>query len=281
MKDVDLIIGPFYKKTFPIAASFAGANRIPIVNPLTARDDILNGNPNVFKVLPSHVSQIEALASLVSYRFYGHNLVIVKENKYQGSEYLGALKARMTKELNIEIPEVDYMTDSIAGVERHLNDSIPNIVIVYAESEVLPMEILPLLHELNKEMEIRIIGVPEWSNYEHLENQYLINLGACFFSNSFIDYNDSQIKHFIGKYRSLYNAEPMEYAYDGYDLSFFFLSLLMDYGTRFTNCLYDTDYRLLHTRYSFEKVPDGGYCNTYWNIYYFNGFSLIRVPYFY
>jgi LysM repeat protein len=281
LKDVDIIIGPFYKKVFPLASDFARAHGIPIVNPLTTRDDIFNGNPNVMKALPSHDSQIEVLASLVNYRFRDHNLVIVKENKYQGSRYILSLKERINQELGMVIPEVDYMTDSIAGLEKYLSDSLSNLVIVYAESEVLPMEILPLLNELNKEMEIEMIGVPEWSGYEHLENHYLINLRTLLLSGGFIDYTDPEIMHFISKFRTQFRAEPMEYAFNGYDLGYFFLSMLMDYGNEFADCLYSADYRLLHTRFSFKQVPGGGYSNTYWNIYYYNGFSLIRVPFLY
>jgi hypothetical protein len=76
-------------------------------------------------------------------------------------------------------------------------------------------------------------------------------------------------------------AEPLGYAYDGYDLGYFFLSMLMDYGRKFPSCLHEYDYRLLHTQYRFDKMDGGGYYNAYWNIYFYSGYSLIRIPYLY
>ncbi len=52
MSRVDLIIGPFYKNVFEIAAQYALTYRIPIVNPLSNNNDYLNVNPFVYKAIP-------------------------------------------------------------------------------------------------------------------------------------------------------------------------------------------------------------------------------------
>jgi hypothetical protein len=278
LKEMDVIIGPFYKNSFSVAADFARTHDIPIVNPLSSRDDIIQGNPSVIKVLPSRTSQIQELASLIKYRFLDYNLVVVRENKYQGSDFIQAMKGHLNKTLSLDVPEVDYMTDSINGVKSYLSDSCPNLVIIYSEREVLPMEILPLLNELKKEYEIKIIGLPEWSEFEHLENKYLISLEAYLFSNSFIDYYEMDVKRFAEDFRTSYLAEPLEYAFDGYDIAQYFLSMIMDYGRDFPECLHQVNYPLLHTRYQFKKIPGGGYINDHWNIFHFMGYSLIPVP---
>ena len=50
MATMDLIIGPFYAKGFEVASKYAGEHKIPIVNPLSKRNEILVGKPWVFKV---------------------------------------------------------------------------------------------------------------------------------------------------------------------------------------------------------------------------------------
>jgi hypothetical protein len=87
------------------------------------------------------------------------------------------------------------------------------------------------------------------------------------------------VKQFITDFRMRFQAEPLEYAFDGYDAGLYFLSSLMDYGPDFAGCTLNADYPLLHSKYLFEKIPGGGYDNTYWNVYYFQDYYLVKVPY--
>ena len=52
MSDVNLIIGPFFSKLFTIAAEYAKQYQIPIVNPFTSRQDVVEGNEFVYKLIP-------------------------------------------------------------------------------------------------------------------------------------------------------------------------------------------------------------------------------------
>lgn len=278
LEDVDIIVGPFYKNPFSLLADYARDHQIPILNPLSPREDILKGNPFVFKMLPSKMSQLEQLGKLVDYRFRTHQVIIVKENKYQGVEYVDSVRISLNKLLNRDIPVIDYNTDSIPGVRAHLSATSPNLVIIYAESEVLPVELLPLLNEMDKEKNITIIGLPEWDKFGQLENHYLLNLDAHFFSQQYIDYHEPAIKKFILSFRSRYHAEPLDYAYDGFDAGCFFLSALMEYGRDFYKCAELINYPLLQTRFRFKKTPFGGFDNSYWNIYHFEDHQLVKIP---
>jgi len=277
LKDMDLIVGPFYKNSFSIVSGFASNNHIPILNPLSSREDILKGNPVVFKAVPSRMSQLEGVTKLVDHRFGRYNILLVTENKYQGRVYVDSLRNSLESLLQRPVPLVDYDTDSIPGLEAHLSFTLPNLVIIYAESEVLPVELLPLLNELTKETEITIVGLPEWEKFEQLENKYLMNLKAYFFSERFVDYLEPEVKQFIASFRERYLAEPLKYAYDGFDAGYFFLSAMMDYGRGFEDCIKLANYPLLQTSFHFKKTEHGGFDNTYWNIYHFQDYHLIQV----
>jgi len=279
LKDMDLIIGPFYKNAFSRTASYAGDNGIPIVNPLSGREDILEGNKEVFKVVPSRISQVNVLSSLVERRFAKSNLFIVRENGLQGTEIIDSLSSSLEYALGKKVPVVNYATDSLPGVRTHLRDGVHNLLIIYSESGVLPVQLLPSLNEMSKDKQITIIGLPEWEKFDQVENKYLVTLGAYLFTDSFIDYTEPDVKRFISDFRARYQAEPLEYAYAGYDAGFFFLSSMMDYGRDFAECAPSVNYPLLHTRFLFRKIPGGGYDNVYWNVYYFQDYYLVRVPY--
>ena len=59
MRSMDLIIGPFFSRIFPLASNFARIFDIPIVNPLSKRSDIVQNNAQVYKFQPTGRFQIE------------------------------------------------------------------------------------------------------------------------------------------------------------------------------------------------------------------------------
>ena len=54
MRDVDLIVGPFFGKLFTIAAHYAKQYQIPIVNPFSSRQDFIEENEYVFTYMPHY-----------------------------------------------------------------------------------------------------------------------------------------------------------------------------------------------------------------------------------
>lgn len=279
LENMDLIVGPFYKNAFTETAEYASQHGIPIVNPLSAREDIIEGYPNVFKMLPSRKSQPKVLATLAEKQFESDHIFIVTENAVRGAEVVQDLAAQLSAAVHRNIPVIDFASDSLPAIRRMIRENEKNLVILYSETGVLPVQLLPHLHEMGKETEITIVGMPEWEKFEHLENRYLISLKAYLFSDSFVDYNDPMVKEFVNGFRMKYMAEPLPYAFSGYDMAFFFLSSMMDYGRDFSKCLRNAGYPLLNTRYIFDQIPGGGFDNQYWNVYYFQDYYLVRVPY--
>jgi LysM repeat protein len=66
LRQSNLIIGPFFGQAFDQAASFALANQIPIVNPVTLRRQVVEGNPMVIKLRPDQSSLFDQLAHVLT-----------------------------------------------------------------------------------------------------------------------------------------------------------------------------------------------------------------------
>jgi hypothetical protein len=71
---------------------------------------------------------------------------------------------------------------------------------------------------------------------------------------------------------------PYQFAFLGYDVTYYFLSALKKYGKDFGNCI--TEFRLptLQSDYGFRRIePDGGFMNTNYQIYkYGKDYSITR-----
>lgn len=279
LKKMDMIFGPFYKSTFSIVADFARENRIPIINPLTVRNDILQGNPYVYKLIPSVESQPALLARLVKRDFNDHKVIFYVANKYQGSElvsqYIDSLESGNTTGKPI-VTLVDFSADSIQGFRNLASKVKPNLVIIYAENEVLPAALLGKLHGMNKDYRITIIGLPEWEKFTNIESAYLIGLNANIFMTAYTDYTSVNVKSFVLAYRAKYFDEPLNYAFSGFDAGYFFLGTLMNYGKDFERCLDEISVPLIQNQFHFERNGEDGYDNLNWNVLQYFDYTLFK-----
>jgi ABC-type branched-subunit amino acid transport system substrate-binding protein/LysM repeat protein len=283
MKKMDLIVGPFFKNSFSQVADFARENQIPVINPFSPRSDILEGNPFVFKLLPSVESQPEMVAKLVDRDFADHNVILYVANQFQHSDIIGKLKESVERADPAglrKVTIVDYASDSIQGFKKYASLSKPNLVIIYAENEVLPAALLSRLTEMKDDYRISVIGLPEWERLTNIETIYLIALNAHIFMASYTDETSEAIKRFTCSYRARYSDEPLYYAFSGFDAGYFFLSALSDYGKDFENYLELVNLPLIQNQFRFVKKNEGGYDNSNWNVLQYFNYYLVKKSFY-
>jgi len=279
MKKMDLIIGPFFKNSFTIASDFAKSNKIPIVNPLSSRPDIIEDNPFVCKPVPSVESQPGIVAKLVERDYKDHKILLYVANQFQNSEMILKLKEAIetadpagTRKVTI----VDYSSDSIQGFKKYAAYGKSNLVIIYADNEVLPAALLSKLTVVKQDYNITVLGLPEWEKFTNLETIYLIALNAHFLTSSYIDPDDAHTKAFIRTYRERYFDEPMSLAFIGFDAGYFFLKALSDYDGNLLKCLPECHFPLTQNQFYFQKTNHGGYDNLNWNVLQYYDYYLVK-----
>jgi ABC-type branched-subunit amino acid transport system substrate-binding protein len=283
MKEMDLIVGPFFKNSFSLAADFALEHKIPIINPLSSRPDILENNPYVFKLLPSVESQPAIVGELVRREFPEHKIILYVANQMQNSDLIGKFKEAIergdaTGKQKVTI--VDYASDSIQGFRNFASLTKPNLVIIYAENEVLPAALLSKLTEMKEEYQVSVIGLPEWEKFTNIESLYLIALQTHIFSASYLDATSEEVKGYIRSYRARYFDEPQYYALTGFDAGYFFLHALMNFGNNFDRCLDQVRVTLTQNQYHFEQKNGGGYDNVNWNVLQYMDYFFIKKSFY-
>lgn len=108
---MDLIVGPLYALSFTQVASFAKNHKIPIINPLSTREEVIQSNPYVFKLKPSTDVQTDLLLDHILRKYSKSNVVLVRHNKYQ-----------------FQAP-VSYLRNNLNS-QRHEKVGIPNSQII-------------------------------------------------------------------------------------------------------------------------------------------------------
>jgi ABC-type branched-subunit amino acid transport system substrate-binding protein len=153
----------------------------------------------------------------------------------EGRKIQEPLEAKMTSE---GTNRVIIASDSEAFVNdavRNLNLTIHNKfnVILYAPAKIRTFETI------------------------EIENFHNTNLHASV--TYYIDYEKADVKKFVKKYRALFNAEPTQFAFQGYDVAKYFLGLCAKYGDAW---MQHTDHAaMLQSTFDLQPAGNGGYIN--------------------
>ncbi len=284
MADIDLIIGILFAKNFRLVSDFARSHGIPLVNAISGRPEIINGNPWVFKVEPSVESTVDmAIDLLPPYNDSAYKVFIVRGNKYQHSGLTLKLKNKINAWSKDDFGykknyhELIYMDDSITGFIQQANTSKKNLVFTLSDDKIFILEILRQLNELKDTFDIQLTGFPHWEDVDNIQTEYLQNLKVQIPSSALVDYQSDAMRRFMIKYRGRYNTEPDMLAIKGYDYMMYFAYASAAYGRDFRSCINRIPVKLLHTKLDFRHDHGNGYENTYWNAYKIKNYEIIDL----
>ncbi len=123
LKNMNLIIGPFYSRSFNQVALFASHFSIPIVNPLTFRNEILNKYNNVVKVTPDEDVETSAVPRLIKNDYPNNKVFIISQTSYKNAWEVSALRDSIRKILpdSVTFPNFDLINIGIAVTQRNKN----------------------------------------------------------------------------------------------------------------------------------------------------------------
>ena len=98
--DPDLIVGPFFAEGFNEVEAYAKNKGIIMVNPMSMRESIIEGNPNVVKVKAGPKGRIMDLSNLVKNHYSDANVFIVSQEREEDVAFLDALEQRLNQVVN-------------------------------------------------------------------------------------------------------------------------------------------------------------------------------------
>ncbi len=176
--------------------------------------------------------------------------------------------------LRNQIMSFNYSVDSLNEVKKIASSIRQNLFIVYGENKVFATEILNKINILSGEYPSKLIALPDWSKFDRLFNENLMKLNTVFFDDDYTDYDTYSVGNFICKFRNSYGTEPKDIAYHGFNIGWYFLNALMNYGDNINIGIETYNIPLLNTRYSFERSRyEDGVENAYWNVYQYRNYE--------
>lgn len=286
MSTMNLIIGPPYPSLFKHVAKYALQHQIPVVSPLSGDMSVLKNNPYASKVVPSAVTETEQTADYIAMHHHGDNIILVHDNTAANDNFFDIFKKRLNATLPIADPHSDSVkvaeySDDLVNIGRVISDSKYNIIIVPYQDQAFVTKMINQLanSKYTKNDSLCLYGMHSWESNDVVDPNNLDTLHLHYPSNEYINYSDSSVMAFNRKYRNAYYAEPGYYAYQGFDIAYFYGSLLKKYGTALQYNLPGQQCRGIQTAFSFYK-PDsaGGFENKGIYILEYKNYTLIKAP---
>lgn len=157
LKDVDLIIGPFYSQSFHQVALFAGNFGIPIVNPLSYREKILKEYKTAIKIMPSEETQIPLLKEIIRQYYPNSKVFLITQNSYKDADKVIVVENALREVVNpsVMISNLDLYNFST--------------LVAYRDEEWLDGDLLPVYQMEGKSID------PEFMNENLADSTYFDN----------------------------------------------------------------------------------------------------------
>jgi LysM repeat protein len=270
---MDLIIGPVYSSNLVKIASYARNLNIPVVSPVPLySNEALANHPNLFlsnSSLTLGIAQNKLAGKLSEY--YDNNFVLIHSDTTGTGEELKRFKNLLLTELSYRMPYEDikfkellfysrskFGNDSINRLSHSLSDRNKNVVIIASEESPVISEIIEDLHSLSRKFDIKVFGYPVIREIDNIDPKYLFDLDVMVYYPFWIDYSKPNVKSFISDYRSKFLTEPTakSYAWNGYDIGFYFLSGLALNGKAFIEHPEIHNPELLQNEFDFMRAGE-------------------------
>lgn len=276
--ETDLIIGPFYAWNVEIASVFSREYGIPLVSPFYENAELTARNPFLFQLNPGYKVEYRTAARILA-KEYDKNFIFVYSNdslkmheiEYFKSSLLGAA-SNYTHEENFIIKELVYenagATNLVEDLKLAMTTDKTNIVVIPESNQAFVSNMITQLYFQLMEYDIEVFGLPHFAGYANIDYKYFHALKLRYVSPYYYSYSDTAILRFLAEYRNLYRSEPSistrkgyPYAFAGYDVTYFFIHKMAEYGKRFVRRINYHDNDLLIPYYWRRQSLYGGFEN--------------------
>ena len=269
--NTDLIIGPVYQDVQKEIAAISAKSRIPMVSPLSSQSNDINTNSSYYQVNPDKDYLAKQTAELISEEYFNSNFIVFKTSEYAGTEQGRVVNLIQEKLYNsgfwgkpngVSFSVYDFQNEGPFGFRHILSHDKENVIYIPSSNVGELSVAISNINNLADKYSITLIGTNRFQQYESIDLEHFHNLKLEYVAPYWIDYEEKATIDFIEKFRNNFYTDPNNFGVQGYDVAFYFLNALYNYGREFNDCLPYMQVDLVQGTYRFEKVsPFGGYMN--------------------
>lgn len=258
VSDLDFVVGPLSPNDIRRTYAAIGSD-IVLISPLDPKSvELTEEYPKLIQVPTPHDFQYADLAQWIADEVKpGDRTILITEKGARSSD-------AMTRLVNmIDLSGLKYTTVSYSLLEgRDIIGSLKkatgegaehtNRFIIASESEAFVNDVFRNISLLSREnRRVEIFCHSKVRGYD-IEVESLHNNDLHVSLAYYIDYNSPDVIRFVKQYRALFNTEPTQFSFQGYDIVKYFSSLCAEYGDSWFNALGNVKKTMLQTTFDFR-----------------------------
>ena len=262
----DFVIGPVSNADLIRAVNICQGTSW-IVSPLDPKTEALADTiSNLIQApTPTNTQIHDAVRWIGSDLKRGDKVILITQKGVNTTDYAEAVSREMSAS------GIDFVTASYSILEgRNSMQSISNLmttsgtnrIITASDSEAFLIEVVRNLYLLaHNSYDIVLYSTSRIRTFDTIDIEQLHSVNLHVSVSYFIDYNAPAVQKFIMDYRALFNAEPSQFAFQGYDLMKGLTVLRSRYGRNWDRAFNRMKVQGLQSDLEFVKTDRGGYVN--------------------
>ena len=264
LESSDIVIGPVAASDITRIYSVAPGIK-SLISPLDPKaEELCNTYSTMIHAPAPRMAQYEDIAKWVKEDLMpGDRVIVISEKEARKGDEGKILRAA------IDSAYIKYTPFSYSILEgRKIQEPLEakmtaegtNRVIIASESEAFVNDVVRNLNlTIHNKFNVVLYAPAKIRTFEtiEIENFHNTNLHASL--TYYINYDNAEVKQFIKKYRTLFNTEPTQFAFQGYDVAKYFLGLCAKYGDSWMQHIEDAS--MLQSTFNLKSIENGGISN--------------------
>ena len=267
IENSDIIIGPV--SAADQTRLFQRSSNIgTVISPLDPRTErLITEYNNLIQAPTPHRIQYQDLTNWIKEEMTeGDKVFMFSERTARVNDAVNTMKEVMDSS-KIEYTPFTYSIlegrDILEPLKEMMTPEGVNRIYIASESEAFVNDVVRNLNlMLLENFQVVLYAPSKIRSFDTIEVEHFHKTSMRVSLSYYTNYENQAVKDFLLKYRAIYNTEPSQFAFQGYDLAYYFINLCHRYGNDWLDRLENSEKTMLQNTFDFTKVGTGGYVNT-------------------
>lgn len=282
----DYIIALLVKKPFERLSQLAKQHQVFVINPFSARSEVVENNPYVVKCMPSVEGTVKGILDMLTRRHKGSHLYLIHSNSKSTATdeklYRDEFQRQLDARKDIKYTLFDWSANGkLLSTLKTTKDNV--IVSLYDQNKnkntVFVSTLLNRLSSISNNVPTLYSIINYIDEYPDIDYSQLQHLNYTMVTLGHLNYDNLRHKDFIDTYKTKFLTEPNTlYAGVAHDIVIYFCSALWQQGAEFWRNPqnFAAPVEMLFPFSLKQRSPTAGYENQTPDIYRMSNYKLIK-----
>jgi hypothetical protein len=256
MDSIDLIIGQVSGNEYLQLAQIAKEKQIPFISATYPNDGGIISNPQVVMVNAKLNTHIQSVYNYILRNWGTGNIVWFRRKNSADDRIEDVFKqlnqspgGGVMKYKQVILP--DYFT--MADITAKLDSNRQNVIIAGSLDENFGKNLVYACATMSKSYKTNIVGMPTWAGIKDFTRSEYRPLSIVYSTTFYNPASAGWSNKFDEAYRKRTFSKPSDMAFKGFEITYYFVHLLLKYDTALISNLNDKSLKLI-TDYDFKPI---------------------------